>query len=38
MKLIVDEGEYEAPGLIALIWEVFKHRLWHLRRGEGWRD
>lgn len=38
MKLIVAAGEYEAPSLVALLWLVFKHRTWHLLRGEGWRD
>lgn len=38
MKLVVDDGEYEAPTLTTLLWEVFKHRLWHWRRGDGWKD
>jgi len=38
MKLLVDEGAYEAPSLSRLLWEVVKHRTWHWWRGEGWRD
>ena len=38
MKLIVDEGHYEAPTLLGILWLVVKHRTWHLCRGEGWSD
>jgi len=38
MKLLVDEGSYEAPTLLGIIWSVIKHRAWHWRKGEGWRD
>lgn len=38
MKLTVPEGEYEAATLPKLLWEVFRHRLWHWWRGEGFRD
>lgn len=38
MKLTVPEGDYEAPTLTRLLWELVKHRTWHLLRGEGWRD
>lgn len=37
-KLLCPEGYYEAPGLLRLLWEVFKHRCGHFFRGEGWRD
>lgn len=37
-KLIVEAGYYEADTLIGLLWEVFKHRLWHYRQGHGWVD
>lgn len=38
MKLQTDQGTYEAPTLGRLLWLVLKHRLWHLRRGDGWTD
>jgi len=38
VKLIVGSGSYEAPTLLSLLWEVFKHRTWHLFHGEGWVD
>lgn len=38
MKLIVEEGSYEADSLLSLLVEVFKHRFWHWRRGDGWVD
>ena len=38
MKLIVPEGEYEADTLLGLVWEVLKHRTWHLFQGHGWVD
>lgn len=37
-RLVVEEGTYEAETLVGLLLEVLKHRLWHLRRGDGWRD
>lgn len=36
--LKVAAGTYEAETLPALLWQVLRHRLWHFRRGEGWRD
>jgi hypothetical protein len=38
MKLLVETGSYEASTLVALLWEVVKHRTWHLFHGEGWVD
>lgn len=38
MKLIVDEGEYEASSLCTLLIEVIKHRFHHWWNGEGWHD
>lgn len=37
-RLETPDGAYEAQSLIALLWEVLKHRWEHLWRGEGWRD
>lgn len=37
-KLVVAAGSYESDSLFGLLWEVFKHRLWHWRRGDGWVD
>jgi hypothetical protein len=34
--LIVAAGVYEADSLPGLLWMVFRHRLWHLCRGDGW--
>lgn len=31
-------GEYAAPSLGRLLWEIFKHRTWHFFKGHGWRD
>ena len=36
--LLVSEGMYSSDSLIELLWEVFKHRCWHLNRGDGWVD
>ena len=34
-----DEGlRYYSNNLLVLVWEVFKHRCWHLKRGDGWVD
>ena len=38
MKLTVPEGEYEADTLFGLLWQVFRHRTWHLFQGHGWVD
>ena len=35
---LVDDGEYRANTLLGLLWEIFKHRYYHFRRGDGWRD
>jgi hypothetical protein len=37
-KLIVPEGTYEANSLVRLIYEVLKHRFWHLRNDGRWMD
>jgi hypothetical protein len=37
-KLSVRAGSYSADSLITLLWAVFKHRCWHLSRGDGWVD
>jgi hypothetical protein len=38
-KLMVrDVGEYEEDSLLKLWYTIFKHRLNHLIKGEGWRD
>jgi hypothetical protein len=37
-KLIVREGYYKSNSLMLLIYELIKHRLWHLFNGHGWRD
>tara|TARA_Y100000590_G_C15039693_1_gene758384 strand:+ start:213 stop:377 length:165 start_codon:yes stop_codon:yes gene_type:complete len=37
-NLLVDDGVYTSDSLIGLLWEVFKHRCWHLNRGDGWVD
>jgi len=31
-------GEYSAPSLGRLLWEIVKHRTWHLLLGDGWVD
>lgn len=33
-----ENGCYEADCLIVLLWQIFKHRTWHLFRGDGWID
>ena len=38
MKLRVEGGEYEADTLPRLLWEVLRHRCWHLMNGDGWVD
>lgn len=38
-RLDVVGGEfYEADSLAALLLGVLRHRWWHWRRGDGWRD
>ena len=34
----VPEGKYTADSILGLIWEVLKHRFWHLRRDGKWMD
>ena len=36
--LLINEGSYFANTLWELFKELIKHRVWHLKRGEGWRD
>ena len=31
-------GSYFADSLWELITELFEHRLWHWKRGDGWTD
>ena len=31
-------GTYAADSLLALAWEVLKHRAWHFSRGDGFVD
>jgi hypothetical protein len=33
-----DAGEYWNDSLLGLLWDIFAHRWWHWRRGDGWRD
>ena len=37
-KLIVPAGSYEADSLIKLIYELLKHRMWHLLKHKKWMD
>ena len=34
----VPAGTYEADSMIGLLWEVFKHRTWHLLTHGKWID
>lgn len=36
--LIRGVGNYAEDSLIKLMWVVFTHRLYHLMKGEGFRD
>ena len=36
--LLVDGGAYFSDTVIGLLWEMFKHRLEHLRRDNIWMD
>jgi len=38
MKLIINEGTYEANSLMGIIIEVIKHKFWHLRKHGKWMD
>ena len=31
-------GTYESDTLIGLLWERFRHKLWHLRKHGKWID
>ena len=37
-ELKVKSGTYTADSLLELCWTVFRHRLNHFRKGEGFRD
>jgi len=34
----VPEGTYKAYSIWGLMWEVFTHSLWHLRKHGRWMD
>ena len=34
----VPTGIYESDSLMGLVWEVFKHRCWHLWKHKRWMD
>lgn len=34
----VPEGTYEAKTMVGLVWEVCKHRTWHLFKHGKWMD
>lgn len=36
--LLVDQGTYMAPSFFKLVWEVFKHRCYHLYKDRKWMD
>ena len=36
--LLVSAGTYTSDSLFGLFVEVMKHRLFHLKRGDGWMD
>ena len=37
-KLTVKAGFYEADNLVILLYEIFKHRLFHLVKDRKWTD
>ena len=37
-KLLTDNGTYFSDTVIGLLWEMFKHRLEHLRSDGKWID
>ena len=37
-QYICPKGFYESSTLLGLVWEVFRHRFWHWKRGDGWVD
>ena len=36
--MLNDGGTYFADRLWGLFVEIVKHRVWHLKRGDGWVD
>ena len=36
--LLQDGGSYFGDTLLELFKEIMKHRVWHFKRGDGWRD
>ena len=37
-QIRVTDGTYSSNNIFQLMWEVFKHRLWHLIKHGRWRD
>ena len=37
-KYVCKAGLYESDTLIGLLWEIFKHRMWHLIKHNRWMD
>lgn len=37
-RLIVSEGEYFANSLLALLWDLFRHRLSRLAKKVKWKE
>jgi len=37
-KYICKAGTYSSDSLFGLLWEIFKHRLWHLKTHGKWMD
>lgn len=37
-QLKVPAGTYEADNIFFLLWEIVKHRLWHLLKDRRWVD
>ena len=36
--MLKNGGSYFANSLWGLFVEIVKHRVWHLKRGDGWQD
>ena len=36
--MLSEGGTYFADTLWGLFVEIMKHRVWHLKRGDGWQD
>ena len=34
----VSAGEYTSDSFVGLLWEIFKHRCWHLWKHGKWVD